>query len=56
LIVREHIKLLQQQWYDLNNEPAVADESPRDIGIRVGKKGEIINLMAKIKEHFGEKQ
>lgn len=53
LIVREHINLLRQEWYDLNNLPNVADESTRDIGLRVGKKGEIMVLIAKIKQHFG---
>lgn len=53
LIVQEHIKLLKQEWYDLNSAADVEDESPRDIGLRVGRKSEIISLMAKIKEHFG---
>jgi hypothetical protein len=53
LIVEEHLRLLQQEWYDLNNAPAVENESPRDVGIRVGRKGEVITLMHKIKEHFG---
>ena len=52
-IVAAHINLLQQEWYDLNNAPEVENESPRDIGIRVGKKSEVISLMNKIKTHFG---
>ncbi len=56
LIVKEHLNILRQEWYDLNNLPSVADESPRDIGLRVGKKGEIIVLSEKIKKHFGVKE
>ena len=54
LIVREHIDLLKQEWYALNNEPAVPGESPRDVGFRVGRKTEIINLIEKIKKHFNQ--
>jgi hypothetical protein len=53
LLIAESLKVMQQEWYDLNNAPAVENESPRDIGIRVGKKSEVITLMHKIKEHFG---
>ena len=53
MLIAETIKVMQQEWYDLNNTPAVENESPRDIGIRVGKKGEVISLMHKIKTHFG---
>jgi hypothetical protein len=56
LIVKEHLNILRQEWYDLNNLPSVTDESPRDIGLRVGKKGEIIVLSEKIKTHFGVKE
>jgi len=54
LIVKEHIQLLQQEWYALNNAPAVPGESPRDVGFRVGRKTEIINLIEKIKKHFNQ--
>lgn len=54
LIVQEHIQLLQQEWYALNNAPAVPGESPRDVGFRVGRKTEIINLIEKIKKHFNQ--
>lgn len=53
LIIQDVINLLRQEWYDLNNQPDVANESPRDVGLRVGKKGEIITLMEKIKKHYG---
>lgn len=53
LIVQEHIKILQQEWYDLNNEPRPENETPRSIAMRVGRKGGIIALIGKIKKHFG---
>ena len=52
MLIVETLNVMQQEWYDLNNAPEVENESPRDIGIRVGKKGEVIALMHKIKEHF----
>lgn len=52
LIVREHIKLLQQEWYDINNEEP-SDLLPRDIGFKVGRKSEIVVLIEKIKQEFG---
>lgn len=56
LIVKETTALLQQEWYDLNNDPKFEDgESPRDVGLRVGRKGELISMMAKINKHFGVK-
>lgn len=54
-IVQETTNLLQQEWYNLNNAPEVENESPRDVGYRVGRKSEIITLMGKIKNHFGIK-
>jgi len=56
LIIQEHAKLLQQEWYRLNDLPKFADETPRDIGMRVGKKSEIVLLLALFKNHFGIKQ
>jgi hypothetical protein len=53
LIIQDTIKLLQQEWYDLNNAPPVEGESARDVGIRVGRKSEVIALMSKVSKHFG---
>ena len=54
LIVRETLDLLQKEWYSLNNAPKFEDgESQRDVGIRVGRKSEIISLIAEINKHFG---
>lgn len=53
LLVEDVISLLRQEWYDLNNIEKAEDESLRDVGIRVGKKSEIIALIGKIKDRFG---
>jgi len=54
LIVQENLQIMKQEWYDLNNSPVNPEgESPRDVGIRVGMKSEVIALMAKIRKHFG---
>ena len=53
LIIEENLRIMQQEWYDLNNAAKIEDESARDIGMRVGKKSEIIRLMSLIKKHFG---
>jgi hypothetical protein len=53
LIIQDTIKLLQQEWYDLNNAPPVEGESARDVSIRVGRKSEVIALMSKVSKHFG---
>lgn len=54
LVVKECIKLLQQEWYTLNNEDVdLSNITPRDIGYKVGQKSEIVVLMEKIKKHFG---
>ena len=52
-IVKEHIDLLRQEWYDLNNAKTPDNETLRDIGYRVGRKAEVIALMDKVKKHFG---
>ena len=52
LLIEDVLAMMRQEWYDLNNAPAVIVESPRDVGIRIGKKGEIITLMAKIKSRY----
>ena len=55
LIIQDTIDLMRKEWYDLNNQPKVENESPRDIGLRVGRKSEIITLMEKIKNQYGVK-
>lgn len=56
LIIEDVVKIMKQEWYEWNNAPKVADETPRDIGLRVGAKGQTILLMHLIKEHFGSKK
>lgn len=51
LIINEHLTLLKREWYKLNNI-VVDTESSRDTGMRVGRKTEIISLLAKIKQHW----
>lgn len=53
LIIKEHINLLRQEWYDLNNAPKDENETPRDVGFRVGRKTEVVALINKISDHFG---
>ena len=55
LLIEEHITLLRKEWYSLNNAPPHEGENSRDIGIRVGRKSEIIVLMEKIRQHFETK-
>lgn len=52
LIVQENIKVLQNEWYELNNQSNPEIESPRDVGLRVGRKTEIVHLIEKIRTHF----
>lgn len=57
LIIAEHLRIMQQEWYDLNNITVDSDnESHRDIGLRVGRKNEVLVLMGKICKHFGVKE
>lgn len=55
LIVEEHINVLRSEWYTLNNTPAPENETARELGIRLGRKSEIIVLIEKIKSHFYSK-
>lgn len=52
LIIREHTKVLQQEWYRLNNLPPAPDESARDVGLRVGKKIQTVLLLEQLRQHF----
>ena len=57
LVVQDYLRIMQQEWYDLNNMPVDPEgESPRDVGIRVGRKSEVIALMGKVRKHFGVKE
>ena len=57
LIIAEHLRIMQQEWYDLNNISVDSDnESPRDVGLRVGRKNEVLVLMDKICKHSGVKE
>lgn len=56
LIVDQQVALLQQRWYDLNNQQPEPNETPRDVGMRVGRKSELILMIELLKNHFKEKQ
>jgi hypothetical protein len=53
LLGAEAVRVVRDRWYELNNAAAVAGESPRDVGIRVGRKNELILLMHTLNQHFG---
>lgn len=53
LLIEEHLNILQQEWYRLNDLPKDDLDTPRDIGIRVGQKSEVIRLIHLIQQHFG---
>ena len=57
LIVQEHVKVLQQEWYNLNNDKDFDSSQCNngDIRFRAGQKAEIVVLIEKIKKHFGVK-
>lgn len=55
LIIKQFITLLQQQWYELNDDKPVENETLRDIGIRVGKKSELIHMIEVTRTYFGVK-
>lgn len=55
LMTQECTRVIQQEWYDLNNADTPDNETPRQCGIRLGKKSECIVLIEKIKKHFGIK-
>ena len=54
LIISEHTKVLQQEWYRLNNLSPQPDESSRDVALRVGKKIQTVLLIEQLKRHFNE--
>jgi hypothetical protein len=53
LVAEEAVRVVRDRWYELNNQPAVAGESARDIGMRVGRKTELIQVMHMLNQHFG---
>ena len=53
LLGEEAVRVVRARWYELTNQPAVAGESPRDVGMRVGRKAELIHIMHTLNQHFG---
>lgn len=54
LLIQEHIKILQKEWYNLNNDKDLMpiERSNGDIRFRAGQKAEIVVLIERIKQHF----
>ena len=52
LILQEHVELLKQRWYTLNNIKPPSDESPRDMGMRVGQKIEVQQCIQLLLNHW----
>lgn len=56
LLLKEVTNLIQERWYEINDEPALPNETDREVGMRVGKKSELIRMSSVIKRHFGLEQ
>lgn len=52
LILQEHVELLKQRWYTLNNAVPENNETPRDIGMRVGQKAEVMHCIHLLSNHW----
>lgn len=52
LITKETVDILRKRWYTINNAVPSTTESSRDVGIRVGQKGELIFMIDTITKHF----
>lgn len=55
LIVKDVINQCHQEWYNLNNAPQIDNETPRDIGIRIGQKSGVLKCVSQLTKHFGVK-
>lgn len=53
LLLKEVTDLMQERWYELNDEPKAEDETLRDIGLRLGKKSELVRMKQVINMYFG---
>lgn len=51
-LIEDVIKTLRQEWYDLNSAVPPETESARDLGIRVGRKTEVIKLIELLKARY----
>lgn len=48
LVIQKCMDELKREWYRENNKPKEPNETPRDIGIRVGKKSSLIQAINKL--------
>lgn len=53
LLLKEVLKEVQNIWYELNAVEPVEGESPRDVGLRVGRKGGALKVSNHLRKHFG---
>ena len=54
ILINECTRLMQERWYALNDgTDDASDDDKRMIGIRVGKKSELIRMINEINQHFG---
>jgi len=44
-LIEDVVKTLQQEWYDLNSAVPPETETPRELGIRIGRKTEVVKLI-----------
>ena len=53
ILINECTRLMQERWYSLNDSTDDAsDDDKRMIGIRVGKKSELVRMINEINQHF----
>ena len=53
LVAEEAVRVVRNRWYELNNQPTPEGETARDLGMRVGRKTELIQVMHTLNQHFG---
>lgn len=46
------IQTLQQEWYNLNSQVPPIEETPRELGIRIGRKVEVVKLIQILKDRY----
>lgn len=52
ILVQDCVNELRQEWYVLNDLKPNPDETPRDIGLRVGRKSELIYAIHLLSERY----
>ena len=52
LLINDVERLVRERWYELNDEPKAEDETLRDVGMRIGKKSELVRLQQVLRSHY----